>query len=301
MAGPILDDDSLEEDHSRVIDILFNLRSSIFPSHNVQTSSSVRPRASSSSSTSPRNALITSPPYMPLELRQNNPQDCANLIAASVDRATVEISRTIIALNATFSQQLQEASISASNGIKSAQVSATSTISIVVQSASVATSSAFSSVTVANRIATSANFALTSVQSSASTAMVAANSSIAIISSSLNFANLAFTSAQSTISNVNLALTSVSSASISDVARLSASLNVLQASVASIQVHSEKCSAPLYAMLTRFCSLQRHWQLVQLSLHLHLPLGQLQLRLHPYLHPLAPGLPQHRLSLLDQL
>ncbi|KAH6666003.1 hypothetical protein B0J14DRAFT_568594 [Halenospora varia] len=235
MAGPILDDDSLEEDHPRVIDILFNLRSSIFPNHNVQTSSSVRPRASSSSSTSPRNALITSPPSMPLELRQNNPQDCANLIAASVDRATVEISRTIIALNATFSQQLQEASISASNGIKSAQVSATSTISIVVQSASVATSSAFSSVTVANRIATSANFALTSVQSSASTAMVAANSSIAIISSSLNFANLAFTSAQSTISNVNLALTSVSSASISDVARLSASLNVLQASVASIQ------------------------------------------------------------------
>jgi hypothetical protein len=76
--------------------------------------------------------MESSPLPIPLELRQNNPQDCSNLIIASVNRATVEISRTIIALNATFTQQLQQASVSASNGIKSAQGSASSTIAVVV-------------------------------------------------------------------------------------------------------------------------------------------------------------------------
>lgn len=202
MAGHINVDDSLEEDHPLLNTAYLDLENLIIPNHNL-----VDPSSSSQSTTpntsGPRHALITSPPT-PLELRQNNPQDCSNLIIASVDRATVEISRTIIRLNATFSQQLQEASISATNGIKSAQGSASSTIAVVVQSASVATSSAFSIATVARIAVTSANIALTS-------------------------ANSAFTSA-------NLAFTSVSSASSSDVSRLSASLTVLQASVSSVEV-----------------------------------------------------------------
>jgi hypothetical protein len=211
MACYISVEDSLEEDYYRPTKISFD--NLIFPNHNlVQSSPSSQP--ATPSTTCPQNALITTPPA-PVELRQNNPQDCSNLIIASVNRATVEISRTIIALNATFSQQLQQASISASNGIKLAQGSASSTIAVVVQSASVATSSAFSSLTIANLAANTASSALTSVQLSASDAISSANLSIAAASSSL---------------------TSVSSASISDVSRLSSSLTLLQASVASVQV-----------------------------------------------------------------
>ncbi|KAF4629711.1 hypothetical protein G7Y89_g8435 [Cudoniella acicularis] len=245
MAGHVFNDDSFEEDYSPLHNILLDLENLIFPNHILIDSSSP---STPSSTNDARNALITDPP-IPLELRQNNPQDCSNLISASVNRATVEISRTIIALNATFSQQLQQASISASNSIKSAQGSASSTIDIVVKSASVATSSAFSSVTVANLIATSANSALTSVQLSASTAMSVANSSLADASSSLTLANLALTSAQSTITNVNLALTSVSSASSSDVARLSSSLSILQSSVLSVQSSASAAIAAAQVVL----------------------------------------------------
>lgn len=158
-----------------------------------------QPPLHSTQSKSTRDALITTPAAPVVELRQNNPQDCANLIAASVDRATVEISRTIIALNATFSQQLQQASISASNGIKSAENSASSSISIVSLNASSATSSASFSLNLANLAVTSVNSALTN-------------------------ANLALASAQSQVVGVNLVLTSALSASTSDVLRLSSSL-----------------------------------------------------------------------------
>ena len=214
MAGLIDNDDSLEG-RSLLRTNIFNLENSLFPNHNAANlasspfSDSITPRT-----TAPRDALVTLPPSV-LELRQNNPQDCSNLIIASVDRATVEISRTIIALNATFSQQLQQASVSASNGIKSAQSSATSTIQVVVLSASSATSSAFSSLTIANLAVTSANFALTNAQSSASNVIAAANSSLTL---------------------ANLAVTSISSASSSDVSTLSSSLSQLQASLTSVQV-----------------------------------------------------------------
>lgn len=66
-----------------------------------------QPPLHSAQSKSTQDALITAPTAPIVDLRQNNSQDCANLIAASVDRAIVEISRTIIALNVTFSQQLQ--------------------------------------------------------------------------------------------------------------------------------------------------------------------------------------------------
>jgi hypothetical protein len=212
MSGSIYIDDSLEEDRSLLNTLFLSLENFILPNH-----SGAQPSSSSqltTSSTLPQNAVITTPPT-PLELRQNNPQDCSNLIIASVNSATVEISRTIIALNATFSQQLKQASISADNGIKSAQGSASLTIAIVVQSANIATSSAFSSVTVANLAVTSVNLALTSVQSSASAAIFSANSSVTA---------------------ANLAVTSVSSASSSDVSRLSSSLALLQAQVDSVQV-----------------------------------------------------------------
>jgi hypothetical protein len=223
MAGSIYIDDSLEEDRSLLNTLFLNFENFIRPNHNgAQPSSSSQP--TTSKTTLPQNAVITTPP-IPLELRQNNPQDCSNLIIASVNRATVEISRTIIALNATFSQQLKQASISADNSIKSAQGSASSTIAVVVQSADIATSSAFSSVTVANLAVTSVNLALTSVQSSASAAIFSANSSVTV---------------------ANLAVTSVSSASSSDVSRLSSSLALLQAQVDSVQVGlfpqtQEKC------------------------------------------------------------
>lgn len=187
---------SLEEVHT-LIDTVFLFRKNLILKHSHAQPSTSQP--TSPNTPRPQNALITKAPS--LELRQNNPQDCQNLINASVDRATVEISRTIIRLNATFSQQLQEASISASNGIKSAQDSASSSIGIVVKSADIANSSAHSSITFVNRQVTSANLALTSAQSSA-----------------------------------NDALSSANLASSSDVARLSSSLNLLRASVTSLQV-----------------------------------------------------------------
>lgn len=217
-----------------------------------------RPQSIDSTRTHPRDALITTSAVGQLELRQNNPQDCSNLIRASVDRATVEISRTIIALNATFSQQLDQARISASNGIRSAQDSATSTINIVVQSASVATSSAFSSVRIANLAVTSANVALTSATDALNTANLALTSALAAstsVNDALATANFALTSALSASTslnaaffNANFALTSalsasssdvlrLSSSSSSDVARLSASLRSAQASLAAAQVH----------------------------------------------------------------
>ncbi|KAH8888084.1 hypothetical protein GQ53DRAFT_767980 [Thozetella sp. PMI_491] len=125
-----------------------------------------------------------------LELRQNSPQDCQNLIIASVDRATVEISRTIIRLNATFSQQLQQASISASNGIKSAQDSASSSIGVISSSASVATSSAFSSVTVARLALSTANFAFTSVSSASISDVAKLSSSLSLLQANLDFAQV---------------------------------------------------------------------------------------------------------------
>jgi hypothetical protein len=213
-------DDPLNDDNSLSNIISFLDEDLLLPNDN-SDQPSASPPARASTTIRHQHARITSPP-VPLELRQNNPQDCSNLIIASVNRATVEISRTIIALNATFSQQLQQASISASNGIKSAQDSASSTVSIVSQNASIATSSAFSRVTVANLVATSANMALASVQSSASTAMMSANMSIVEATSSLTLARLA--------------LTSVMTASSTDVANLSSSITALQASVASVQV-----------------------------------------------------------------
>jgi hypothetical protein len=217
MAGLIDNDDSLEEDRSLLRTNLFNLENLLLPNHNVaHPASSPDSYSSTLRTTAPQDALVTSPPSR-LEFRQNNPQDCSNLITASVNRATVEISRTIISLNTTFSQQLQQASISASNGIKSAQDSATSTINVVALSASSATSSAFSSLTIANLAVTSANFALTNAQASASTVIAAANSSLTL---------------------ANLAVTSISSASSSDVSTLSSSLSELQASLTSVQVRS---------------------------------------------------------------
>lgn len=170
-----------------------------------------QPRLYSTESKSAQDALITAPTAALVELRQNNPQDCANLIAASVDRATAEISRTSIVLNETFSQQLQQASISASNGIKSAEKSASSSISIVSQNASSATSSASFSLNLANLAVTSVNSALTN-------------------------ANIALASAQSQVVGVNLVLTSALSASTSDVLRLSSSLSSLEATLVSVQV-----------------------------------------------------------------
>lgn len=219
MAGLIETDHSLEEGRSLINTIFNNLEDLIFDNNNARPSQS--PQSPIPSTASPWISLITTAPS-PLELRQNNPQDCSNLITASVNRATVEISRTIIALNATFSQQLQEASISASNGIKQAQNSASSSIGVVVTSASIATSSAFSSLTLANLAVTSVNLALTSAQASASTALASVNSSLDL--------------AQSSISTVNLALLSVSSASSTNVSSLSASIALLQSSISSVQV-----------------------------------------------------------------
>jgi hypothetical protein len=206
MAGHICPDDSPEEDRSFLSILYFNLENQLLSNLNLERKSpqSLPHRAGTSATSSP-DALITAAP-VPLELRQNNPQDCSNLIIASVDRATVEISRTIIALNATFSQQLQQVSQSATSGINSAKNSASSTIAVVVQSASVATSSAFSIATVARLAVTSANLALTS-------------------------ANAAETSA-------SLSLASLSSVSSSDVAGLSSTITLLQASVISLQVSS---------------------------------------------------------------
>jgi len=150
--------------------------------HHGQSSSVLHPSVSNTIIS--EQALITTPPTQ-LELRQNNPQDCQNLIIASVDRATVEISRTIIALNATFSQQLQQASISASNGIKAAQDSASSSIGVVVQSADIATSSASFMVTVANRAVVSATSALADASLSSSSDVASLSSSLGLLQASL--------------------------------------------------------------------------------------------------------------------
>ncbi|KAK0099700.1 hypothetical protein ONS95_013407 [Cadophora gregata] len=189
MAGPF--EQSLEEVH-----ILFD---SIFlPSENTIDNSDQHAQSSSTSGSpisrtiKSEDALITRPPSL-LELRQNNAQDCQNLIIASVDRATVEISRTIIALNATFSQQLQQASISASNGIKSAQDSASSSIGVVVSSADIATSSASFMLTIANRQVVSATSALADVSLSSS-------SDVAILSSSLGQLQASLSSMQASAS-----------------------------------------------------------------------------------------------------
>ncbi|CZR58809.1 uncharacterized protein PAC_08701 [Phialocephala subalpina] len=223
MAGHIDVDNALEEGRRSLLTLFNNLEDLIFDKDNDVQPSAASP-AAIPSKTDPRDALVTAPPYVPLEPRQTNPQDCSNLIAASVDRATVEISRTIIALNATFSQQLQQASIDKTNGIRSANNSATSTISVISSSASVVTSSAFSSLTLANLAVNTAQAQLSSAQLSAST-----------ISSSLDLANLA--------------LTSVSSASASDVSTLSASLSVLQASVLSVQSSASAAIAAAQAAL----------------------------------------------------
>lgn len=216
MAGHSNGDTSLEEDDSLNPSSFLNFEHLILPNHNPS-----QPRGSTTpTATSDSNTLITSPAQV-LELRQNNPQDCSNLIIASVNRATVEISRTIIALNATFTQQLKAASASATSGILSAQGSASSTINIVVSSASVATVAAFSSVTFAQLQVTSATVALSSVQSSASSVSSSA-------SDALTSASLSLTSASS-------ASSSIFSASSTEVARLSSSLSLLQASLASAQ------------------------------------------------------------------
>ncbi len=192
MASDIRTDDPLEDDHSRRRSVFNSLKDLIFSNHNHAQHSPVlesRLQPTASSSTHLRDALITATPE-PLKLRQNNPQDCSNLIIASVNRATVEISRTIIALNATFSQQLQQASISASNGIKSAQNSASSAVAIVNQSAIVATSSAFSSVTVAQLAVTSADLAFTSVSSASSSDVSRLSASLSLIQANLDSAQV---------------------------------------------------------------------------------------------------------------
>jgi hypothetical protein len=102
MTNHALVDDSLKEVHSLLHENLSNHENSIHPNPNfAHLSIALSSDATTSSTTSLQNALVTSPPA-PLELRQNNPQDCSNLINASVDSATVEISRTTIALNTTF-------------------------------------------------------------------------------------------------------------------------------------------------------------------------------------------------------
>lgn len=199
MAGHNTVNDPLKEDPSS-IDILFVSPQTLLPS-NHNRHRGILTKLSMATTSSAPDTLTTSAPT--LFERQNNPQDCQNLINASVDRATVEISRTIIRLNATFSQQLQQASIDKTNGINSAKNSATSTIKIVVESASSATSSAFFSLTLANRQATSANLALTTAQLDAS--------------------------------SVSSASSTLFLASSSDVSRLSSSVALLQASITSLQ------------------------------------------------------------------
>jgi hypothetical protein len=104
MAGLIDSYDSSEESSSLLGTALVNLMKLLLPNHNAAQSASSPPSESSTPrTTTAQDALVTSPP-MSLELRQNNLQDCSNLITAYVNRAAVEISRTIIALNATFSQ-----------------------------------------------------------------------------------------------------------------------------------------------------------------------------------------------------
>ena len=91
MAGDInFDNDSLGEGRSFLNYFTLLLEHLILPNHNTAQPTS-SPQSNVTSTTRPQNALITA---APLELRQNKPQDCTNLIIASVNRATVEISRT---------------------------------------------------------------------------------------------------------------------------------------------------------------------------------------------------------------
>ncbi|KAL5319870.1 hypothetical protein ACEPPN_012928 [Leptodophora sp. 'Broadleaf-Isolate-01'] len=215
MAGP--SKESLDEVHILVDATLFLSEDPILnPNH-------VQPDASSAVSTTtfPGNALITHPPSH-LDLRQNNPQDCQNLIIASVDRATVEISRTIIALNATFSQQVQEASISASNGIKAAQDSASSSIGIVVKSADAATSSASFSLTIANRQVVSATSALADFSLSSSSDVASLSSSLSLLQASLTSAQA---SASAAIAAAQIALASATGSAAAQASSLLASAN----------------------------------------------------------------------------
>ncbi|KAG4442594.1 hypothetical protein IFR05_001924 [Cadophora sp. M221] len=215
MAGPL--EESLDEVHI-LVDAILSLSGDLIPNPN-----HVKPSASSTASTKiqPGNALITHPPSQ-FDLRQNNPQDCQNLIIASVDRATVEISRTIIALNASFSQQLQEASISASNGIKAAQDSASSSIGIVVKSADIATSSASFSLTIANRQVVSATSALADFSLSSSSDVASLSSSLSLLQASLSSVQA---SASNAIAAAQAALASATGSAAAQASSLLASAN----------------------------------------------------------------------------
>lgn len=177
-------------------------------------------------------AVITPRPRA-LELRQNNAADCNNLITAAVDRATVEISRTIIRLNATFSQQIFELSKSSSAGISSANSSAISTVNFVVRSASVVSSSAAANVTSAQIALTSATISLSSALS-ALTSLSAASSSLstslgAQLANLSSASNSLLSASSSDVLRLSSASSSISLASSSDVSRLSSSLADLQA------------------------------------------------------------------------
>lgn len=182
------------------------------PNHNLASfTTSAIPTVIIDSRNTAYSPVIT--PYIAaLGRRQNvNDQDVSNAVAAAVNRATVEISRTIIALNATFAQQLAAASASASAGIKAANVSAVSTINFVMRNADIVTSSASANVTSAQIGLTSAQVALTS-------------------------ATISLSSALSEFTSASIGSSSISAASISDASRLSSSLADLQTGLSSAQV-----------------------------------------------------------------
>ncbi|KAL2068305.1 hypothetical protein VTL71DRAFT_16403 [Oculimacula yallundae] len=142
-----------------------------------------------STTTHNKPSLITHPPSH-LGLRQNVPQGlqderCQNAIIASVDRATVEVSRTIIALSATFSSQLQEASDSASSGIRAAQTSASASIGDIVSSADAAASSATASLDIANRAMANAMSAMEELRRTSSSEVAALSSSLSLMQASM--------------------------------------------------------------------------------------------------------------------
>lgn len=216
------------------------------------------------SSTRPSDAIITPPPHfsqLGLGLRQvppalapaaavsNGPAvalglgvvkagaplnagDIANQVAAAVNRATVEISRTIIALNASFSHQIDSARLSASAGIGAAQSSANTTISSVMSTASSINSSAFSAVNVANLAVKTAN----SQMSSMSALLAADEASLATVSSTISSLSSALASDGQALASASLALSALSSVSSSDVFGLSQSIESLKSSLASEQV-----------------------------------------------------------------
>lgn len=262
MAGrpPFSDDPSLGEqvhvDYAR-LDTISALIDSIAVASNVNPVST--------SSTRPSLAFITPPPYFPgLELRQDippppptpsnsvaaaaapgdlaglnkagappNSQDIQNQIIAAVDRATVEISRTIIALNATFSQQIDSAQKSASAGIKSAQDQANTTITLVLSTASSISSSAFSVVGVARLAVNTANVQLSSI----SAALSADESSLSSASLALAAASTSAAQALSSLSSSSSSdVAKLSLSSSSDIAGLSQSIDLLKSSLAFEQV-----------------------------------------------------------------